>query len=56
MPEQTSNPDATLAQYADGPAQLEAVLIGMTEADLNLAQTPDTWLTVTGIFSKMNRL
>jgi hypothetical protein len=43
MPEQTSNPDATQALYADGPAQLEAVLIGITESDLNLAQTPDTW-------------
>ncbi len=43
MTEQTYNPDVTLAQYANGPAQLEAVLMGLTESDLNLAQTPDTW-------------
>lgn len=43
MPEQTFNPDATLAQYADSPAQLEAILNGLTESDLELAQPPDTW-------------
>ena len=43
MTEQAYNPNATLAQYADGPAQLEAVLMGLTESDLNLAQTTDTW-------------
>jgi hypothetical protein len=43
MTEQADNPDVTLTQYADGPAQLEAVLIGLTESDLNLAQTIDTW-------------
>jgi hypothetical protein len=42
MLEQTS-PDATLAQYADGPAQLEAVLCGLTESDLDLAKSPDSW-------------
>ena len=41
--EQAYNPNATLAQYADGPAQLEAALIGLTESDLNLAQTSDSW-------------
>lgn len=43
MPEQTFNPDATLAQYADSPAQLEAILNGLTESDLELAQPSDTW-------------
>ena len=43
MTGQTDNVNATLAQYADGPAQLEAALIGLTESDLNLAQTTDTW-------------
>jgi hypothetical protein len=43
MSEHTSNPDATLAFYADGPARLEAILNGLTESDLNLAQSADTW-------------
>jgi uncharacterized damage-inducible protein DinB len=43
MPENPLYPDATLALYADGPAQLEAVLIGLTESDLNLAQSGDSW-------------
>lgn len=43
MTEQDYNPSATLARYADGPAQLEAALEGLTESDLNLAQTSDSW-------------
>jgi uncharacterized damage-inducible protein DinB len=43
MFEQTSNPDATLALYADGPAILEAVLNSLAESDLDLAQTSDSW-------------
>jgi len=43
MTEQAYDPSATLALYADGPAQLEAVLMGLTESDLNLAQTSDSW-------------
>ena len=43
MTEQAYNPSATLALYANGPAQLEAVLMGLTESDLNLAQTGDSW-------------
>jgi hypothetical protein len=43
MTEQATNPSATLASYADGPAQLEAVLMDLTESDLNLAQTGDSW-------------
>ena len=43
MTEQVDYPNATLAQYADGPAQLEAALVGLTESDLNLAFAPDTW-------------
>jgi hypothetical protein len=43
MTEQADNSEAILAQYADGPAQLEAVLVGLAESDLNLAQTTDTW-------------
>ena len=43
MTEQRHDPDALLARYADGPAQLEAALAGLTEADLDLALTADTW-------------
>jgi uncharacterized damage-inducible protein DinB len=43
MTEQAYDPGATLALYADGPAQLEAVLMGLTESDLNLARTSDSW-------------
>ena len=32
-----------LADYADGPAQLEAAVAGLTESDLNLAQGVGTW-------------
>jgi hypothetical protein len=43
MAEQAFDPAATLALYADGPAQLEAVLMGLTESDLSLAPTSDSW-------------
>jgi uncharacterized damage-inducible protein DinB len=43
MTEQACDPGATLALYADGPAQLEAALKGLTESDLDLAQTSDSW-------------
>jgi len=41
--EQTHDPDAVIARYADGPAQLEAAIAGLTETELNLAQSADTW-------------
>jgi hypothetical protein len=43
MTEQTRDPDAILARYADGPAQLEAAIAGLAEADLDLALSADTW-------------
>ena len=43
MTEQAYNPSAILALYADGPAQLEAVLMGLTESELDLAETGDSW-------------
>jgi len=43
MIKQTSSPDEILAQYADGPAQLTATLANITESDLDLAETTDTW-------------
>ena len=33
----------TIAQYAGGPVQLDAVLQGLTDADLDMALTADTW-------------
>jgi len=33
----------TIAQYADGPAQLEAVLQGLTDADLDVGLAPENW-------------
>ena len=32
-----------LAHYAERPEQLEAALIGLTEGNLDVAQTPDSW-------------
>jgi DinB superfamily len=43
MTDQPDNTNAALAQYADGPAQLEAALVGLNTSDLNLALTADTW-------------
>lgn len=37
------DPQAILARYAAGPAQLAAAIAGLTEAELNLAQTAGTW-------------
>ena len=35
--------ETILAQYIEGPAQLESALAGLTESDLNLALTADSW-------------
>ncbi len=43
MTEPTRDPEAILARYVDGPAQLESAIAGLTEEDLNLAQSADTW-------------
>jgi hypothetical protein len=43
MTEQTLNPEETLALYAGGPDQLEAVLEPLSEADLDLSLAPDAW-------------
>ena len=37
------NQNETIAQYAGGPVELEAVLKGLTDSDLDLALTTDTW-------------
>ena len=43
MTKQSDTTSESLAQYADGPAQLEVALNGLTESDLNLALTADSW-------------
>jgi len=37
------NQNITIAQYAGGPVQLNIVLKGLTDSDLDLALTTDTW-------------
>ena len=34
---------ALLTRYAEGPEQLEAALAGLEEADLDVAETPESW-------------
>jgi hypothetical protein len=43
MTKEARDPDAILARYADGPAQLEAAVTDLAEAELDLAQSADTW-------------
>jgi len=43
MTQQTSDPNTILSRYAEGPAQLEAALEGLAEADLDAALSADTW-------------
>jgi hypothetical protein len=43
MQEINTNPDDTLVHYADGPAQLETALVGLTDPDLDKAQSASTW-------------
>lgn len=43
MMEQSDNSSKILALYADGPVLLESELAGLTESDLNLSLTSDSW-------------
>lgn len=43
MTEQTESASEALALYADGPVQLETVLAGLAEWDLDLAMHRDSW-------------
>ena len=43
MTEQTTSLEVILNLYADGPAKLEAALAGLSEPDLDLALTSDSW-------------
>ena len=43
MNKQPDTPKTILTRYADGPAQLESALAGLTESDLDLALNTDSW-------------
>lgn len=43
MIDQIDTQETVLQQYADGPAQLECALAGLSESDLDLALSPDSW-------------
>jgi uncharacterized damage-inducible protein DinB len=43
MDEQTSNREVIIARYADGPNQLEAAIAGLSEEELDIAASDDTW-------------
>jgi uncharacterized damage-inducible protein DinB len=43
MKEPARSPEEILANYAAGPARLEAVLSGLIESDLDRAASPGTW-------------
>ncbi|MBU0496078.1 MAG: DinB family protein [Chloroflexi bacterium] len=43
MTEQTIDPATVLASYAAGPAQLRAAIAGLSELDLDLALSADSW-------------
>lgn len=43
MTEQTKSTSELLDLYADGPALLESALAGLTESDLDLALSADSW-------------
>src|SRR5512139_3231261 len=40
---QTESVEAILAQYADGPARLDAALMGLTDSEMDLSLTADSW-------------
>ena len=43
MDEQMSNREDTIARYADGPIQVETAIAGLSEGDLDIAESDDTW-------------
>jgi hypothetical protein len=43
MDEQMGNREAIMASYADGPNQLEAAIAGLSEGELDLAESAHTW-------------
>ncbi|GAH29566.1 unnamed protein product, partial [marine sediment metagenome] len=43
MDEQMSNREDTIARYADGPFQVETAIAGLSEGDLDIAESDDNW-------------
>jgi len=43
MNEQASNPNEVIANYAQGPGQLEAAIAGLSVTELDLALSKDSW-------------
>jgi hypothetical protein len=43
MDEKKSHRESVVARFADGPAQLEAAIAGLSEGELDLAEGDDTW-------------
>jgi len=43
MDEQISDRETILAQYADGPRQLEAAIAGLSQDQLDTSESDDTW-------------
>jgi hypothetical protein len=43
MDEQLTNREAIIAEYADGPNRLDAAIAGLSEGELDLAESDDSW-------------
>jgi len=43
MGEQMRNREAIVARYADGPVHVEAAIAGLSEGELDIAQSDDAW-------------
>ncbi len=43
MNEQMNNQETIIAEYAAGPNQLETALAGLSEGELDIAESDDTW-------------
>jgi uncharacterized damage-inducible protein DinB len=43
MTEQSHDPETIIARYAEGPTQLKAAIAGLSESELDVAHSADTW-------------
>jgi uncharacterized damage-inducible protein DinB len=43
MGEQMSDRETAIARYADGPSQLEAAIAGLSQGELDIAESEGTW-------------
>ena len=43
MDEKLDTRETIVARYANGPSQLEAVIAGLSEGQLDIAESDDTW-------------